>query len=670
MNSLVIIVNKYMKSYILTNPITARTCAVLLTVALLMTTLPVSLAGIASAQVATDPEVTATNFNTHSDTDYMGINVGFTLNSEFGTVSEVRVALHNDDGLIVENTHNQVLLDHINVDGATTLSTPFIMTEGTYTETHWNLGSHNWTENDKPNRAVISVTDETGTYTAENNNLAEPNGWLYETLLPPTPVVTATNFNTHSGTDYKGINVGFTLNDEFGTVSDVRVALFNDGGMIVENTHNQALLDLINDDDVLSHSTPFIMTEGTYVEEYWNLGDHNWTENDKPNRSVISVTDESGTYTAENTNFTEPNDWTFESLIPPTQTTIIVSGDTAAGENQPGWLFNRDEVNATPIEFGTTTSSIGSGSLYVLPLSTTTPEHKFIGELFLNDQMINIVSISYDYRLGDDVPNGSVNEFYANVYANFDDSNDYGHCVYNVIPTDGSAGWHTMTFDPTMDYDVRQRASAPQTCPASPADMGVDAELRMFAINLGDTTDSAAGFDGYFDNVVVETTNSVTTYDFEPETPETSQPPLVGGGPVLTGQRDTSTTQTGAQTTEPAGEVLGATTISAPGTCGMYMLGYAYPNRHATNDTFEVLKLQLFLLSQRLYSANAGTFDAATTAEVMAFQTANYDSILRPWVTAGLADANFSATGNVYKTTLWHINNTVCPGSESFPTLP
>ena len=45
--------------------------------------------------------------------------------------------------------------------------------------------------------------------------------------------------------------------------------------------------------------------------------------------------------------------------------TVVVTGDTAAGVNQPGWLFNRDLSTSTPYEFNYDAASVGVGSLYV-----------------------------------------------------------------------------------------------------------------------------------------------------------------------------------------------------------------------------------------------------------------------------------------------------------------
>lgn len=202
-------------------------------------------------------------------------------------------------------------------------------------------------------------------------------------------------------------------------------------------------------------------------------------------------------------------------------TTVVVSGDTAAGENEPGWLFNRDASTATPFEFNNDAASIGVGSLYVLPIGAN-PSDKFIGENFINTAIADIDSISYDFMIGSGGTAADENHFYMNVYANFGESDDlkYYDCRYDVVPTTGSTGsFTTVTFDPTDSYPVTTRGSSPYTCPSSPADMddlSDGSNIRMFALNVGDTSDNDEGLDGYLDNVVVSTFGDTITYDFDP----------------------------------------------------------------------------------------------------------------------------------------------------------
>ncbi|QQS22570.1 hypothetical protein IPM19_02970 [bacterium] len=215
-----------------------------------------------------------------------------------------------------------------------------------------------------------------------------------------------------------------------------------------------------------------------------------------------------------------------ESLDTPAipSNTIIITGDTAAGENQPGWMFNRDTSTDTPFAFNTNAASIGSGSLNVLPIGAT-PADKMVAENFINKLIVDINSISYDFKIGSGGDNTDEEQFYMNVYANFGSSSPtkFYDCRYNVVPTFGSTGsFTTVTFDPTQSYPVTTRAGgdpSPHTCPSVPADMNnfsSGSNIRMFALNVGDTSASDAGLDGYLDKVVVSTASLITTYDFEP----------------------------------------------------------------------------------------------------------------------------------------------------------
>lgn len=216
-------------------------------------------------------------------------------------------------------------------------------------------------------------------------------------------------------------------------------------------------------------------------------------------------------------------------------TTVLVTGNTSAGENQPGWLFNRDTATDTPYEFNTDEASIGVGSLYVLPIGATAAD-KFVGENFLNMPVADVESISYDFMIGAGGLATQEEHFYMNVYANFGESDDlkYYDCRYNVVPTVGSvSGFTTVTFDPTVAYPVTTRGSSPYTCPAVPADMDLlsaGSNVRMFALNVGDTSASDVGLDGYLDNVVVTTSSDETIYNFDPAlTPATKEECKNGG---------------------------------------------------------------------------------------------------------------------------------------------
>lgn len=211
--------------------------------------------------------------------------------------------------------------------------------------------------------------------------------------------------------------------------------------------------------------------------------------------------------------------------------TTIVTANTSAGENQPGWLFNRDTSTATPYEFNEDEAKIGYGSLFVKPIGSANAKDKFIGEDFINAPIADIDSVSFDFKLGAGVPAAKASQFYFNVYANFGESDDlkFYDCRYNIVASSGSdSSWTTVSFDPTQNYSVTTRLdntttpvneASPYACPASPAGMDTlspGSTIRVYAINVGDTSSSDAGVSGYLDNVVVTKGADVAVSDFEP----------------------------------------------------------------------------------------------------------------------------------------------------------
>jgi hypothetical protein len=196
--------------------------------------------------------------------------------------------------------------------------------------------------------------------------------------------------------------------------------------------------------------------------------------------------------------------------------TIVVTGNTSAGENQPGWMFARDLANATPYEFSTDQASIGVGSLYVLPIGST-PAAKFIGENFLNVPVAEVNSISYDFRIGGGGDAADANKFYLNVYVNIDNSPNFYDCRFDYVPANGStAAFTTATLASTAAPTVvARRGTRIPSCPTTLAGMPAGSYVRAFSLNVGDTSANDEGLDGYLDNVVVDLDSGVTIYDFE-----------------------------------------------------------------------------------------------------------------------------------------------------------
>lgn len=358
-----------------------------------------------------------------------------------------------------------------------------------------------------------------------------------------------------------------------------------------------------------------------------------------------------------------------EEPTKPDEVTVTITGDTAAGENQPGWLFNRDKDTQSPFAFVLGNASIGTGSLFVEPIENDINGNsdKFIAELFLLEETADVDSITYDFKIG--APDDTVEEqFYASVYMNFGSTSptNFYDCRYSVVPTVGSTGsYTTVTFDPTQSYPVTTRGSSPHPCPSVPADMDTvgigSSTVRVIALNVGDTSASDLGVGGYLDKVVVSLTDLITTYDFEP-TNDSIVPEDEDGGGGGGGGGSTSFASARAR-----GAVLGASTAACE------VLLTTFMKMGNTNDPAEVVELQGFLNEHMGAGLPlTGVFGPMTDAAVHAFQKQYWQEVLAPWFAfpeSGIADADDS-TGFVYKTTQWKINDIACPGLVSFPTLP
>lgn len=200
--------------------------------------------------------------------------------------------------------------------------------------------------------------------------------------------------------------------------------------------------------------------------------------------------------------------------------TIVVSGNTSAGENQEGWMFNRDTNTDTPFEFNTDKASMGNGSLYVLPIGANASD-KFIAENFIKAPVSDLNSIAYDFLIAGNGESSDAEEFYLNVYATIDNSNEYYDCRFDYVPNTGSTtDFNTATFLSTdTPVNVAKRGTRIGACPATLAGMPGGSHVRAFAISIGDTSANDTGLAGYLDKVVVNRDSGVTTYDLEPFAP-------------------------------------------------------------------------------------------------------------------------------------------------------
>lgn len=167
---------------------------------------------------------------------------------------------------------------------------------------------------------------------------------------------------------------------------------------------------------------------------------------------------------------------------------------------------------------------------------------------------------------------------------------------------------------------------------------------------------------------VVATTTATTSTPVDTNTYQTYGPTYGGGGgssysggfsggitsgtPISAAATSTSVSTSTASTTEPA---------SCPNPFTTYM---KYGKK---NNAAEVSRLQAFLNANLgINIPVTGFFGTQTLAAVKNFQLKYADTILKPWIDAGISTNGFIATptGYVYKTTLRQINALVCPSYD------
>lgn len=165
---------------------------------------------------------------------------------------------------------------------------------------------------------------------------------VYEGTAAATYVVSE-NFNTHLGTDYRGINVGYKLiNLNNFDIEKVEVKLFNGTAELAKNTSIKSKHDELGADEK-QFSTPFIVVPGTYREDFWTFDARTLSKDIRPTKAVITIIDKAGdVYIAENSNLVEPNGASYVSLFDTAAATIH---ETAADYNGTNRITVEFKVN-------------------------------------------------------------------------------------------------------------------------------------------------------------------------------------------------------------------------------------------------------------------------------------------------------------------------------------
>jgi hypothetical protein len=234
------------------------------------------------------------------------------------------------------------------------------------------------------------------------------------------------------------------------------------------------------------------------------------------------------TYPGYDGTFKEDAGWTpyqvavsfsaYENIQDPLEINVYTNGDA-------DWSFNPDPRYATDYAFTTAQETLGSGSLYAGPITnsnyngvaTNANWDKFIALQPVEELASYVDSISYDFLIG---PGGDSNDdaqFYLNVYTNLPGSTTFYDCRFDYVPTVGSTAVFT-TFENTSDTIASATGGSGCGGANSWGEMPAGSTVSSFSLNMGDTSANDQGLDGFFDRVVLGTTDELITYDFEADT--------------------------------------------------------------------------------------------------------------------------------------------------------
>ena len=242
------------------------------------------------------------NFNTHKGNNYTGVNVGWSLKDglDFNDIKSIEVELYAGNKKLVTNVAEGVALEkhkELYSGGTRVFSTPFAF--GEFKDDYWAFG--NWEENIKeaPTKATIIINGKAGDKVSitTTSGLSSTEGTKWEQLFDnkeiPTDAIILENFNTHKGTDYTGVNVGWSLKEglNFDDIKSIEVELYSGTEKLATNT---AVLKKHAElyKTTKQFSTPFAF-DG-FEDEYWTFSEWNEDKAKKPTSAKVIIKGKAG----------------------------------------------------------------------------------------------------------------------------------------------------------------------------------------------------------------------------------------------------------------------------------------------------------------------------------------------------------------------------------------
>ena len=246
---------------------------------------------ISNITISTDKALRINLYGTYTGTVRIASSSNIIVTNK-GTISELIIAgsedaiVVNDDNAKINKVEITASSENIKIENNGTLTNIENDAEGTEIDNNGTI-SNPVTGTETPN--IDGNKPSTGGSSSGSGGSSSGGGTIIYDKVP-ADAAAMENFNTHKGTDYKGINVGWKLKDglDFGDIAKIEVKLYSGNELLVTNTAKLSKHAELYKKGTKQFSTPFAFDKMT--DDYWTFGDWKEDLNKKPTKAELVIT--------------------------------------------------------------------------------------------------------------------------------------------------------------------------------------------------------------------------------------------------------------------------------------------------------------------------------------------------------------------------------------------
>lgn len=246
---------------------------------------------ISNITITTDKAMSINLYGTYTGTVRIASSSNVVVTNK-GTISELVIS-GSEDTVVVNDSNakiNKVEVtassENIKIENSGTLTNVENNAEGTDINNKGTI-SNPVMGTETPN--IDGNKPSTGGSSSGSGGSSSGGGTIIYDKVP-ADAAAMENFNTHKGTDYKGVNVGWKLKDglDFGDIAKIEVKLYSGDELLVTNTAKLSKHAELYNKGTKQFSTPFAFDKMT--DDYWTFGDWKEDINKKPTKAELVIT--------------------------------------------------------------------------------------------------------------------------------------------------------------------------------------------------------------------------------------------------------------------------------------------------------------------------------------------------------------------------------------------